>query len=381
MNRGQQRDYYELLGILKSSSLEEIKSAYRKAALKWHPDRNPSNKEEAEVRFRECTEAYSVLSDAQKRQIYDTYGHAGLAGAGATTDFSGTIFQDFHDIFGDFFGFEDLFGGSGGRRGGRARVQRGSDLRYDMALTFEEAASGVTTKIRVPRQEYCEACNGTGAKKGTGVTACQTCGGRGQIAYQQSFFTINRTCPACQGAGQIVKERCPDCRGQGRVDRERNIELRIPPGVDTGTRLRVQGEGEAGPNGGPAGDLYVVLEVKEHSFFERRGADLYCTIPLSIAQASLGTELQVPGLSGEERLKIPEGTQSGAVFRIKGKGLPDPHGGGRGDLYYHLRVLTPTKLSRDQRKLMEQLDQSLKVDNKPAERGSSLFDKVKDIFG
>ncbi len=382
MTRAQQRDFYEVLGITKTASLDEIKSSYRKAAMQWHPDRNPENKEEAEIRFRECTEAYSVLSDPQKRQIYDTYGHAGLARVGGPTDFNETIFQDFHDIFGDFFGFEDLFGGGGRHRGGgRSRVQRGSDLRYDMTLTFEEASMGVNTKIRVPRQEYCESCNGTGAKKGTGVVACQTCAGRGQLVYQQGFFTINRTCPACQGAGQIVKERCPDCRGQGRVDRERTIELRIPPGVDTGTRLRVQGEGEPGPNGGPAGDLYVVLEVKEHTFFERRGADLYCTIPLSVTQAALGTELQVPGLNGEERLKIPEGTQSGAVFRIKGKGLSDPHGGGRGDLYYHVRVMTPSKLTKEQRKLLEQLHSTQKVDNKPAERGSSLFDKVKDIFG
>ncbi len=382
MSRSQQRDFYEVLGVSKSASIDEIKSAYRKAAMKWHPDRNPENKPEAEVRFRECTEAYSVLSDQQKRQIYDTYGHAGLAGAGAgVSDFNSAIFQDFHDIFGDFFGFEDLFGGGGRRRGGRGRVQRGADLRYDMTLAFEEAAAGVNTKIRVDRQEFCESCNGTGAKKGTSIVTCDTCKGRGQLIYQQGFFTINRTCPNCQGAGQIVKEHCPDCRGQGRVERERTIELRIPPGVDTGTRLRVQGEGEPGPNGGPAGDLYVVLEVKEHNFFERRGADLYCTIPLSIAQATLGTELQVPGLSGEERLKVPEGTQSGAVFRIKGKGLPDPHGGGRGDLYYHVRVITPTKLTKEQRKLLEQLDATLKVDNKPAERGSTLFDKVKDIFG
>ncbi|MGB7848956.1 MAG: molecular chaperone DnaJ [Candidatus Acidiferrum sp.] len=381
MARAQQRDFYEILGVSKTASVEEIKSSYRKSALKWHPDRNPENKEEAEIRFRECTEAYSILSDPQKRQLYDTYGHAGLAGATGQPDFNATIFQDFHDIFGDFFGFDDLFGGGGRRRGARSRVQRGADLRYDMTLTFEEAFMGVNTKIRVPRQEYCESCNGTGAKKGTGVVACSTCAGRGQLVYQQGFFTINRTCPACQGAGQIVKEHCEDCKGQGRVDRERTIELRIPPGVDTGTRLRVQGEGEPGPNGGPAGDLYVVLEVKEHRFFERRGADLYCTIPLSVAQASLGTELQVPGLNGEERLKIPEGTQSGAVFRIKGKGLPDPHGGGRGDLYYHVRVLTPTKLTKEQRKILEQLDATLRVDNKPAERGTSLFDKVKDIFG
>jgi molecular chaperone DnaJ len=380
MAKGTQRDYYEVLAVSRTASVEEIKGAYRKAALKWHPDRSPENKAEAEVKFRECTEAYSVLSDQQKRQIYDTYGHAGLSSAGAGQGFDNTVFQDFHDIFGDFFGFEDLFGGGGGRRG-RSRAQRGADLRYDMTLSFEEASSGVTTKIKLPRQEYCEACNGTGAKKGTGVQACQTCAGRGQVAYQQGFFTITRTCPACQGAGQIVRERCPECRGLGRFEREKTIELRIPPGVDTGTRLRVGGEGEPGPNGGPAGDLYVVLDVKEHPFFERRGADLYCTIPLSIAQASLGTELQVPGLNGEEKLKIPEGTQSGAVFRIKGKGLADPRGGGKGDLYYHVRVLTPTKLTREQRKLMEQLGYTIRVDNKLADRNSSIFDKVKDIFG
>jgi molecular chaperone DnaJ len=251
-----------------------------------------------------------------------------------------------------------------------------------MTLTFEEASTGVNTKIKLPRQEFCESCNGTGAKKGTGVVTCQTCAGRGQLAYQQGFFTISRTCPACQGAGQIVRERCPDCRGQGRVEREKTIELRIPPGVDSGTRLRVSGEGEPAPNGGTPGDLYVVLDVKEHSFFERRGADLYCTIPLSVTQAALGTELQVPGLNGnEEKLKIPEGTQSGAVFRIKGKGLADPRGGGKGDLYYHVRVLTPSKLTREQRKLLEQLGATLKVDNKPADRTSNIFDKVKDIFG
>jgi molecular chaperone DnaJ len=379
MAKTNQRDFYEVLGVERTASVEEIKASYRKAALKWHPDRNPENKHEAEARFRECTEAYSVLSDQEKRQIYDTYGHAGLSNVGGGVDFNGTVFQDFHDIFGDFFGFEDLFG-SGGRRG-RNRAQRGSDLRYDMTLTFEEAAAGVSTKIKLPKQELCGACHGTGAKAGTGASSCQACGGRGQLAYQQGFFTITRTCPACQGAGQVIKERCAECRGQGRTEKEKTIELRVPAGVDTGTRLRVPGEGEAGANGGPTGDLYVVLEVKEHAFFERRGADLYCTIPVSIAQAALGAELSVPGLSGEEKLKIPEGTQGGAVFRIKGHGLPDPRGGGKGDLYYHVRVVTPSKLNRDQRKLMEQLGVTLKVDNKPAERGSSFFDKVKDIFG
>jgi molecular chaperone DnaJ len=378
MAKQTQHDYYEVLGVSRTAAVEEIKAAYRKAALRWHPDRNPENKAEAEVKFRESTEAYSVLSDPQKRQVYDTYGHAGLSGVAGGVDFNGTIFQDFHDILGDFFGFDDIF--SGGRRG-RTRSRRGSDLRYDMTLTFEEASAGVNTKIKLPRQEFCGPCNGTGAKAGTGVVACQACGGRGQLAYQQGFFTISRSCPACQGAGQIIKEHCPECRGHGRIETEKTIELRIPPGVDTGTRLRVQGEGEVGPNGGAPGDLYVVLEVKEHPFFERRGADLYCTIPISIAQATLGADLQAPALGGEERLKIPEGTQGGAVFRVRGKGLADPHGGGKGDLYYHVRVETPTRLTREQRKLIEQLGATLKVDNNPAERGSSIFDKVKDIFG
>src|SRR5258707_13535713 len=235
MAKSQQRDYYEVLGVARTATVEEIKSAYRKCALKWHPDRHPEDKADAEVKFRESTEAYSVLSDAQKRQVYDTYGHAGLSGAGAGgVDFSGTIFQDFHVIFADSFGFEDLF--SGGRGGRSRRAQRGSDLRYDMSLTFEEASTGVNTKIKIPRQEYCEACNGTGAKAGTGVAACQTCGGRGQLGYQQGFFTITPTCPARHGAGQIIRERYPDCHGPGRLQRERTIGLRSPPRADNGKR-------------------------------------------------------------------------------------------------------------------------------------------------
>src|ERR1019366_3591893 len=279
----QKRDCYEVLGIERGAAADEVKSAYRKAALKWHPARNPQKKQEAEGKFREATEAYSILYDAQKRAAYDRFGHAGLSGGGFESSVNQTIFDEFQDIFGDFFGFEDILGG---RRSRSNRAQRGADLRYDMKLSFEEAAAGVNTKIRLPRLQFCESCKGTGAKAGTGVVACVTCGGRGQIHYQQGFFSISRACPDCRGAGQIVREACPACRGQGRVERSRTIDLRIPPGVDSNTRLRVPGEGEPGENGGPPGDLYVVLDVMSHPYFERRNADLYCTVPVSIVQAA-----------------------------------------------------------------------------------------------
>jgi molecular chaperone DnaJ len=379
MSSPAQRDYYEILSVTRTATAEEIKSAYRKAALKWHPDRNPEKKETAEAKFREATEAYTVLSDTNKRAAYDRYGHAGVAGMGSDAGFNASIFEEFQDIFGQMFGFEDVFGR--GARSGRARAQRGADLRYDMRLSFEEAAAGVNTKIRVPRQEFCPDCNGTGAKAGTGVSACEACHGRGQINYQQGFFSITRTCPSCHGAGQVIREKCGTCRGQGRLERPRTIDVRIPPGVDSQTRMRVPGEGEQGANGGSPGDLYIVLEVKDHPFFERRGADLYCTIPISVSQAALGAEVLVPGLNGEERVSIAEGTQNGSIMRLKGKGLPDPHGGGKGDFYIHINVLVPSKLTREQRRLLQQLGETLQVENRPAERTSSLFDKVKDIFG
>src|SRR6202142_2889636 len=381
MGANNSTDLYEVLGAERGATPEQIKSAYGRAALKWHPDRNPEKKEEAEHKFRAASEAYAVLSDEQKRSMYDRYGMAGLGNRGFDTGFNSTIFGEFQDILGDLFGFDEVLGG-GRRRGGRGagRGQRGADLRYDMSLSFEEAAAGVISKIPLARHELCEACKGTGSKPGTGTTTCRTCAGRGQMAYSQGFFSITRTCPACQGAGHVIKDACLDCRGQGRIERERTLEVGVPAGVDSGTRLRMAGQGEPGTNGGPAGDLYIFLEVKEHAFFEGRGADLYCTIPVSIAQASLGATVKIPTLQGDEDLEIPEGTQSGQIFRKKAKGLPNPHGG-RGDLYVSIRVVIPSTVSREQRRLLEQLGQSMKVENRPAERSSSFFDKVKDIFG
>jgi molecular chaperone DnaJ len=379
MANSNQQDYYEVLGVARDASADQVKSAYRKAALRWHPDRNPDKKEEAEENFRLASEAYTVLSDPQKRPVYDRFGHAGLGSRGFETGgFNSTIFEEFHDILGDLFGFDQASGGN--RRGRGSRGQRGVDLRYDMSLTFEEAATGVSTKIHVARRENCEQCQGTGAKPGTGTVTCRTCGGRGQMAYQQGFFAITRTCPACQGTGQIIREACLGCRGQGRVERERTLEVAVPAGVDSGTRLRMTGQGEPGTNGGVPGDLYIFLEVKEHAFFERRGPDLHCAIPVSFPQAVLGAKIKIPTLQGEADLEIPEGTQSGQTFRQKGKGLSNPHGG-RGDLYVTINVVIPSKLSKDQRRLLDQLGQSIKVENKPTERSSSFFDKVKDIFG
>jgi molecular chaperone DnaJ len=373
------KDFYEVLGVAREASPEQIKSAYRKAALQYHPDRNMEKKPEAEESFRAASEAYAVLSDPQKRSVYDRYGAAGLGSRGFDTGFNASIFEEFQDILGGLFGFEDVLGG-GRRRGGRQRGQRGADLRYDMSLTFEEASTGVNTKIRIARREACEACKGTGATPGSGMSTCSTCNGHGQLAYQQGFFSITRTCPACQGAGQMIRDTCVTCRGQGRIERERTLDVGIPAGVDSGTRLRMTGQGEPGTNGGATGDLYIFLEVKEHAFFERRGADLYFTIPISIAQAALGATIQVPTLQGEDELVIPEGTQSGQIFRKKSKGMPNPHGG-RGDLYISIRVVIPSKVSREQRRLLELLGVSMKVENKPAERSSSFFEKVKDIFG
>ena len=370
------RDYYEVLGITRTATDVEIKSAYRKLAMQYHPDRNPNNPD-AEERFKECSEAYAILADQDKRARYDRFGHAGVGGAGAQ-GFDPSTFQDFGDIFGDFFGFGDLFGaGQGGRR--RSRAQRGADLREDLTLEFDEAVFGTETKVTVRHHEACEDCQGSGAAPGKAPVTCRTCGGRGQVRYQQGFFSIARTCSTCQGNGSVITDPCPKCKGEGRVLRQRTVDAKVPAGVGDGTRIRYSGLGEAGYFGGPAGDLYIVLHVKEHPFFEREGNHLQCVIPISMTQAALGTEIKIPTLEGDHSLKIPEGTQSGTTFRVKGKGVPILNSHGKGDLFVEVRVQTPTKLNKRQKELLQELDNSVRIENRPQRR--TLLGKVKDIFG
>ncbi len=384
MDTNIKRDYYEVLGVGRSASDQEIKSAYRRLALQYHPDRNPDNPD-AEEKFKECSEAYAILADREKRALYDRFGHAGVGGVGAGAPggfgFDPAIFQDFSDILGDFFGFGDLFGaGMGGRR--RTRAQRGPDLRHDLTLEFEDAVFGCVRHIQVRRHETCDSCEGTGAAPGTRPTTCRTCNGRGQvISTRQGFlsFSVARTCPACGGAGTTIATPCPKCKGEQRLVRERTIEVTVPAGVEDATRIRYSGQGDAGVYGGLAGDLYVVLHVKEHKFFERDGKDLYCGVPISFSQAALGAELKIPTLEGEQTLKIPEATQTGTVFRIRGKGVPAVNGHGKGDLYVEVKVKTPAKLTKAQRELLQQLEAAAPVDNKLERR--SLMSKVKDIFG
>ena len=376
MNPVTKRDYYEVLGVGKESGDQEIKTAYRRLALKYHPDRNPDDPG-AEDKFKEASEAYSVLSDAQKRAAYDRFGHAGLQGAaGGGPGFNPDAFTDFGDILGDLFGFGDLFGGGG--RGRRTRAQRGEDVRYDLEISFEEAVFGLPAEIQVPRMEPCGRCQGKGSEPGSGPTTCPTCHGRGEVIYQQSFLSIRRTCSTCGGSGQIIRNPCSECRGQGYKQVHRKLKVNIPAGVDDGTRLRLSQEGQPGVNGGPHGDLYVFIKVRDHSFFERKEQDLHCTIPVNIAQAALGCEIEVPTLEGPHKLKIPEGSQNGAQFRLRHKGVPVLNGSGRGDLFVHLDVKIPHRMTREQKKLMEQLREILPVDNAPAEKG--LFEKVKDYF-
>lgn len=379
------RDYYEVLGVSRGATEAELKAAYRKLALKYHPDRNSGSKE-AEEKFKEAAEAYAVLSDPQKRAAYDRFGHAGLSqGAGG---FDPSVFVGFEDILGglgDMFGFGDLFGGGGRRRGG---PQQGAHLRYDLEITFEEAASGLETSIQFPRAETCDTCRGTGAAPGSGPTVCPQCHGRGQLRYQQGFFTVARTCGQCRGKGTVIAKPCAACRGEGRVIKERKLTVKIPAGIASGQRLRLSGEGEHGTAGGPPGDLYVVVQVQDHPFFRREGNDLYCEVPVDFTTLALGGESKVPALGGgTESLTIPEGTQTGATFRLRGKGLPDVSGRGRGDLLVTVQVSVPRKLTREQRRLLEELAKVMppvkfdprRTDTEQDDR--NLFERVKDIFG
>ena len=367
------RDYYEVLGLGRDADDQQLKSAYRKLAMQHHPDRNPDNRQ-SEDRFKEAAEAYSVLSDPQKRAAYDRFGHQGVQGAGGA-GFDPSQFTDFSDIIGEMFGFGDVFGG-GGRR--RNRAQRGEDLRYDLHIEFNDAVNGMTAEIQVPRMEACQHCSGKGAEPGSGTVTCPTCRGHGEVIYQQSFLSIRRTCSQCNGAGETFKKPCTVCRGEGYRQVNRKLKVNIPAGVDSGTRIRLSNQGQPGANGGPAGDLYVVLKVKEHPFFDRRENDLHCTIPINLAQAALGAEIEAPTLTGTESLKIPAGTQSGAQFRLRNQGVPHVNGHGRGDLWVHVDVKVPSKLTRVQRELFEKLRETLPVENEPQEKG--IFDKVKDYF-
>jgi molecular chaperone DnaJ len=366
----EKRDYYEVLGIAKGANVDEIKKAYRKLAVKYHPDKNPGDPD-AEEKFKEAAEAYGVLSDEEKRAKYDRFGHQGLGGMGG---FDPNQFADFGDILGDLFGFGDFFGG---RRRGGTRAARGNDLRYDLTLEFEEAVFGKDVSLDIPRTINCVTCSGSGAKPGTQPVSCSGCGGRGQVRYSQGFFAVARTCPQCGGAGKVIKNPCVTCNGAGRVREEKKISVKIPAGVDEGSRLRVAGEGEAGFNGGPHGDLYVFLSVKEHAKFQRRDYDIHSEESVSITQASLGADLKVETIEGDESLKIPAGTQPNQVFRLRSKGVQFLQGSGRGDHYVHVTVRVPTTLTDEQRDLLARFAQT-QGETVPEPKG--VLDKVKDFF-
>jgi len=368
-------DYYEVLGVSREAGDQELKSAYRKQALKYHPDRNPGD-HAAEEKFKQASEAYQVLSDADKRAAYDRYGHAGLSGQGS--GFGGGPFAggvDIGDIFGDLFGEMFNVGGSQQRS---TRQKRGDDLRFDLTIDFEEAVFGSETEVRIRRLETCPTCQGRGSASGRGPTVCSQCQGRGQLRYQQGFFSVARTCGACGGAGSIIGDPCQTCRGETRVTSELKLNVKVPPGVEDGTRIRYGGEGDAGRAGGPKGDLYIVLSVRAHEFFDRKGNDLHCVIPISFPQAALGAEIEIPGIDGPVSLKIPEGTQSARELRVRGRGVPFLNEKGRGDLVVKVVVQIPRKLSRTQRDLIKGLAESLSVENKPTSPG--LLDKMKDLF-
>jgi molecular chaperone DnaJ len=368
----EKRDYYQVLGVHRNASETEIKKAYRKLALQFHPDKNPDNRE-AEDRFKELSEAYSVLSDGQQRATYDQFGHAGLGGGGGFSS-GGFGNSPFEDIFGDIFG--DLFGGRGGSRRGRGR--RGDDLRYNLSISFEEAAFGVETNIQIPRYQTCNSCGGSGAKPGSSPRTCPVCQGMGQVRYQQGFFSLTRPCPECGGEGQIIDQPCSDCGGQGRVKGKKTLSLKIPAGVETGSRLKLTGEGEPGLHGGPPGDLYVVITVKDHPLFQREGQNIICEIPISFPQAALGCEIEVPTLKEKVTIKVSAGTQSGKVVQLGGLGFPSLQGYGRGDQLVVLRIETPTRLTSRQKELLEEFAREGGEDIHPL--GKSFLEKVKEIF-
>lgn len=373
------RDYYETLGVNRDASDDEIKKAYRKLAMKYHPDRNPDSKD-SEEKFKEAKEAYEVLSDAQKRAAYDAYGHAGVdpsAAAGAGAGAQG--FGSFADAFGDIFG--EIFGGAagGGRRG--SNVYRGADLRYNLEISLEEAARGTETRIRIPTMEECETCHGSGAKPGTQPKTCPTCNGQGQVRMQQGFFSIQQTCPKCHGSGKVVETPCGTCSGVGRIKRQKTLSVKIPAGVDEGDRIRLAGEGEAGVNGGPSGDLYVVIHIRDHAVFQRDHNDLHCEMPISFTTAALGGEIEIPTLDGAAKIKIPAETQSGKVFRLRGKGIKGVRSNTHGDLMCHVVVETPVSLTARQKELLEELEAiNVRDGSRHNPRAKSWLDKVKEFF-
>jgi molecular chaperone DnaJ len=375
----EKRDYYEVLGVSKSASEDEIKKSYRRLAMKYHPDRNPNDKS-AEEKFKEAKEAYEVLSDSNKRASYDRFGHAGVGGAGAQGFGGGAGFSDFasgfggfSDVFGDIFG--DVFGG------GRAKARKGEDLLYELDLTLEEAVHGTETKIKIPTWVKCSECDGSGARKGTSATTCKECNGTGAVHMQQGFFTIQQPCPTCRGRGRIINDPCSKCRGQGRVQEQKTLAVKIPAGVDDGDRIRLTGEGQAGMHGTPPGDLYVQVRVRPHPIFTRHGNDLLCEVPISFVTAALGGEIEIPTLEGEVKLKIPAETQTGKVFRLRGKGVKPLRGGTIGDLMCKVQVETPINLTSEQKELLNKFHELLaKNEKKHNPRSQTWFDNVRKFF-
>ncbi|NGM87267.1 molecular chaperone DnaJ [Parapusillimonas sp. SGNA-6] len=371
------RDYYEILGVAKNASDEELKKAYRKLAMKYHPDRNPDSKE-AEEKFKQVKEAYEILSDEQKRGAYDRFGHAGVdpnAGMGAGGGMGGAGFAD---AFGDIFG--EIFGG-GGRRGGGPQVYRGADLKYTLDISLEQAANGFDTEIRVPSWETCDVCHGSGAKPGTHPKTCHTCDGSGAVRMQQGFFSVQQTCPTCHGTGKEITDPCIACDGVGRIRKNKTLQVKIPAGIDDGMRIRSAGNGEPGVNGGPPGDLYVEIHLKQHGIFQRDGDDLHCELTIPFTKAALGGELEVPTLSGRGAITIPEGTQTGKTFRLRGKGIRGLRASYPGDLYCHISVETPVRLTEDQKKILRQFEQSLKQGGeRHSPKSESWTDRVKSFF-